>query len=205
VGVPCTGGATPHPVKLVHSPEGLHLTVASAPSSGGRSSDAAAVDDGNHGDNDTVGLRIPLARRTGSQTIVSHPSAQRQSDTNVNSNAYALDAPDAAMDATCAYFNQGRAQESREEEELHGINSFPSAQENNTFGAAQAANNSHVHVAAICKEIGLQRDSGNTHAAKPTENGADVAPPSVCEKGTILPKKERSPTPSGTCGQVSTN
>jgi hypothetical protein len=195
------GGATPHPVKLVHSPDGLHLTVASAPTSGDRSSDAAAVDDSNPGDSDVMALREPLAAPSGSQMMAAHLFARRQSDAIVNATAYANEALDIPMDVMHAYCNEDRKRErGDEEEELHAMPSFPSAQENNAFGAAQAANNAHDPVATIGTKGGMNMDTCDNHTISPI--AANLTAPSASDKAAEVPKRERSSAFAAICGQV---
>lgn len=189
----------------MRSPEGLHLTVASAPTSGDRSSDLAAVDESNPGGSDAVGLLGAVAGQTGSEMIAAHLSTRRRPDGVTTTDSHAHHTSDTPMDGMHAARCKGPSKEGPEDEELHGMLSFPSAEENNALGAAQAANNRPRNAdAANGTEGGVDIDSCTALTASPIENVASIAPGGLSDKAdtTAAPKTERNFAFPEVCEQV---
>ena len=184
-----TGGTTPHPVRLVRSPEGLHLTVASAPTSGDHSSDAAPADESNPDGSDAVGLRGAAVGHAGAMDL----RASRRAPDGVATKSSARQTAEDAMVATRVTRSEAPGKESPTHEggQLPEEPAFPCANENDAQGAAPANQQPRTGTAATGTEDGAAC-AAHTDAA--LEGGAVCAPAGTRDAAGAAgaPKDERN-------------
>lgn len=145
------------------------------------------------GGSDMIGLRGAAVAQTGAEIMAAHLSSRMRPDiTTAASDAHQT--VYISMHGVHATHNKGHVQEGQEEEELRGMLSFPSAQENNNaLGTAQAGNSAPP--AAIGAGDGMDMDSCTGRTVNPIQPEATVvAPDNASDKPDTAdaPKKERS-------------